>query len=420
MSLYRGRFTSFSHCSWLSVLQAVTAFFLGVALPTSSAITNISLGLLLVCLLFQPWRGTTQRVFSVVKHPLVWIPAMLFFLLFLSLFILPNDGGEDIVGKYRKLLYIAPLTLFFLSNKKLIRYLVSGFLWANAFILIVTSAVGFTKLKLWGINPADPTLFELHITQSFFISLTALIWLSRAFKEGTRVLARYGYLFLTILSIINVLLLVKGRTGYLALLVGILVWGLMAFNKKHLMLLVSGMGVAILLFILIPNRAVEQLSLGVVEIKTCMAQRAPEICDTSMGLRTSFIRDSLALVKKAPWFGYGANGFKYRNATYPGANNPHNEYLMITVQTGLVGLSFFLAWMFFCYRSAWQLPSARRNLLIAWLSSYAACNFFNSFLLDFAEGHVFIIFVAVLATLSIRSSRKLPENNDYNRHALTD
>ncbi|TXE23761.1 O-antigen ligase family protein, partial [Serratia marcescens] len=87
-------------------------------------------------------------------------------------------------------------------------------------------------------------------------------------------------------------------------------------------------------------------------------------------------------------------------------NNPHNEYLLETVQSGLLGLAVFLTWMGFCYRAAWHLPVGRRNLVVAVLSSYMACHLFNSFLLDSAEGHLFIILVALLTGYTVpRQSR---------------
>ncbi len=86
-------------------------------------------------------------------------------------------------------------------------------------------------------------------------------------------------------------------------------------------------------------------------------------------------------------------------------HNPHNEYLLETVQSGLLGLMVFLTWMWSCYHAAWRLPPARRNLFVAVLSSYMACHLFNSFLLDSSEGHLFVIIAALLAGLSLNAQQ---------------
>lgn len=129
---------------------------------------------------------------------------------------------------------------------------------------------------------------------------------------------------------------------------------------------------------------------------------AYDSCKTSMGQRTAFVGESLRLIKQAPLFGNGAGSFWYGNPeTGYNVNNPHNQYLLETVQTGLVGLALFLLWMLYCYREAWRQPVPVRNLMVAVLSAYMACHLFNSFLLDSAEGHLFMVIAAMLAAKAI-------------------
>ncbi|WP_426509487.1 O-antigen ligase family protein [Serratia proteamaculans] len=381
-------------------LFAFTAFLLGASLPTSNLLMNIALGLALVCLF---WRRDTRQVAALASHPLVWLPALMFVLLAFSLLTHTHAYGAKMVGKYQKLLYVLPLALFFLSDRRLLTHFVSGFIWANALILAISLASGLGHVTLGGLNPDNPTVFKLQITQNVFMAFAALIWLSRAFDcTGKR---RWGYAGLLLLATVNVLLMVQGRTGYVALAVGMGIWLLLTLRRKQQIAVLACGALAIAMLVMTPNRAMERLMLGAQQIQVCIlapAERAYQACDNSMGQRTAFAREALRLIKHSPLLGNGAGSFWYGNPdTGYGVHNPHNEYLLETVQNGLLGLMVFLTWIVSCYRAAWKLPTYRRNLFVAVLSSYMACHLFNSFLLDSSEGHLFVIIAALLAGFSI-------------------
>ncbi|HGM5456809.1 O-antigen ligase family protein [Serratia marcescens] len=381
-------------------LFAFIAFLLGASLPTSNPLMNISLGLVVVCLL---WQRDIRQWVALAGHPLVWLPALMFALLVLSLLTHAHAYGPKMVGKYQKLLYVLPLALFFLADSRLITYFVRGFLWVNAAILAISLTSGLSHVTLGGLNPDNPTVFKLQITQNVFMALAALVWLSRAFAcSGKR---RWGYAGLVLLATLNVLLMVQGRTGYVALATGMGVWLLLTLRRKQQMAVLACGILAIVMLVMTPNRAMERLSLGVQQVQGCIfapAQTAYAACDNSMGQRTAFAREALRLIQQSPLLGNGAGSFWYGNTqTGYGVHNPHNEYLLETVQSGLLGLMVFLTWMWGCYRAAWRLPPARRNLFVAVLSSYMACHMFNSFLLDSSEGHLFVIIAALLAGLSL-------------------
>ncbi|EMX8466141.1 O-antigen ligase family protein [Serratia marcescens] len=387
-------------------LFAFTAFLLGASLPTSNPLMNISLGLVVVCLL---WLRDIRQWAALAYHPLVWLPALMFALLALSLLTHAHAYGPKMVGKYQKLLYVLPLALFFLADSRLMTQFVRGFLWANAAILAISFMSGLGHVTLGGLNPDNPTVFKLQITQNVFMALAALVWLSRAFAcSGKR---RWGYAGLVLLATVNVLLMVQGRTGYVALAVGMGIWLLLTLRRKQQVAVLACGILAVVMLVMTPNRAMERLTLGVQQIQGCVfapAQTAYAACDNSMGQRTAFAREALRLIKQSPLLGNGAGSFWYGNpSTGYGVHNPHNEYLLETVQSGLLGLMVFLTWMWSCYRVAWRLPPARRNLFVAVLSSYMACHLFNSFLLDSSEGHLFVIIAALLAGLSLTTPPSL-------------
>ena len=377
-------------------LFGFTAFLLGVSLPTSNALMNASLVLAAICLL---WQRDFRQVIPLLKQPLVWLPALMFALLAISLWTQHHDYGPKMVGKYQKLLYVLPLALFFLADSRLIARFVSGFLLANAVILVISLTSGIGNVTLGGLNPQNPTVFKLQITQNVFMAFAALLWLARAYAQSDA--RRWCYAVLALLATANVLLMVQGRTGYVALLVGVGLWLLLTLPRWQRISVLAGGFLLAMILIFIPNSATERLTLGLAEVRHCVlapVDLAYQACDNSMGQRTAFARESLRLIQQAPLLGNGAGSFWYGNAqTGYGVHNPHNEYLLTTVQNGLLGLALFLGWMWCCFQTAWRQPVACRNLLVAVIGSYMACHLFNSFLLDSAEGHLFLVLAAVLA-----------------------
>ena len=165
-----------------------------------------------------------------------------------------------------------------------------------------------------------------------------------------------------------------------------------------------------------PNKAAERLTLGFQEVSRCVSAPAGHeyhACDSSMGQRTAFVRESWQLIKQAPLLGNGAGSFWYSNQkTGYSVHNPHNEYLLATVQTGLAGLVLFLGWMACYFRAARYQTPACRALFIALLGSYLACHLFNSFLLDSSEGHLFVILSGILAGGVVKHHLPLTDGTD--------
>ena len=114
---------------------------------------------------------------------------------------------------------------------------------------------------------------------------------------------------------------------------------------------------------------------------------------TSVGLRLEFYRTSLNLIAEHPFIGTGTGSFakvyadKVAGTRLTHATNPHNEYLNIAIQLGLVG-ELALLGLFFCvWRFADRLPTAReRDLARGLVITFATGCLFNSLLMDHVEG----------------------------------
>ena len=125
---------------------------------------------------------------------------------------------------------------------------------------------------------------------------------------------------------------------------------------------------------------------------------------TSLGMRFDWWQNSLALIEQKPVFGHGTGSFKAAQAdlikgseTQP-TDNPHNEYLMIAVQTGIVGLTLWLALLGAQLIAAFRLQPPRKFLLQGVVVAMAAGCLMNSFLFDSHQGHFYAIISAIFCT----------------------
>jgi O-antigen ligase len=78
------------------------------------------------------------------------------------------------------------------------------------------------------------------------------------------------------------------------------------------------------------------------------------------------------------------------------STNPHNDYLLIAMQLGVIGLGLFLYLLWLQWHLAPALPPEYEPLARGWVLTFAMGSLFNSLLFDFTEGHLFAYLGAVL------------------------
>ncbi len=387
-------------------LPLITAFLLGFSLPVSIVLLNAVTILVVLSIIFN-YKIFLTTLTAVLKQPICYLPLLMFMLLLISLFYSDNQSAKIMLSKYRKLVYILPLISFFLINTKLRAATIKGFLIANTLILSLSIIASLNWFNVFNIRPENPTVFRLHITQNFFMSISCLFWLILA--KQTQGCQRYIYLLLVILGLYDVLFLVNGRIGYLTILVGMVTYLWLTLKNNQRVALLITTAILILSIAILPNKAKDRITLGINEIHTCALSIHHnningDSCNTSMGARTEFIYIALKKIIASPVIGHGAGGFTYHNEKTNQLHvNPHNEYLMQTVQSGLIGLMLFLAWVGVMYRASFQFTGDEKALFISLITAYMAGNLFNSFILDHAEGFGFMMLAATLATHQLRN-----------------
>lgn len=397
---------------WILSPLRVGAALIGFTVPISVALDNVLLAVVLLGALFN-----APAVWQIgMRNPVSRAAWLLFLMLAVAMFwgATPLREAAGILGKYIDLAFI-PLLILAFAHPGTKRWAQYAFLAAMGLTLFFSYLVGLSGiLPPWMSDPAsvnNPVIFHSHITQNNMMAFGAFLALLNA-RAAVSSRERLAWGAFALLAVVNVLFMVQGRTGYLLLLLllGWFAWTTLARRaaargrpwgwKLGVAIGLVGAMVAASAYLASP-RLHERVSLIVSEYQAW--QTGASDIGSSTGQRLNFYANTLQIVSEHPLLGVGTGGFPaaYEQQTQGQkvmkTRNPHNEYLMIAVQAGVIGLALLLYLFYTQWKYAPSLPTpleqdAARGLVLA----YGVNSMLNSALLDHADGLFFAFMTAVL------------------------
>lgn len=337
------------------------------------------------------------RVFALPRlmldNKLVLLAIALFLLLVAGLFYSPVPMGEALAGlkKYRELIFFAMVISFMTGEENAMRLAEDSFVLGCIVLLALSYGIYFSLI------PSDRYGFSVvyHITHNFFMAILAFWCLQRAFASRQY---RYLWLVIFLVTTINLFYIAPGRTGMLVFIALLLLSLFQHFSWKKSILAT----LLAALFLAIAFSTSTNFSHRVHQALTEVEQYKAEASRTSLGMRFDWWQNSLELIAEKPIFGHGTASFKaaqaelIKNSKTQPTDNPHNEYLMIGVQAGLLGLSLWLAFLAAQFVAAFRLPPEKKFLLQGVVIAMAVGCLMNSFLLDSHPGHFYAFISAIL------------------------
>lgn len=373
--------------------------------PVSTALTNVFSALFALALLTAPefWRNLR----SLVSHP----PSLAALLIFAALTasvaytVAPYGEAWSWVGKYNKLLLLPFAVIAFRQSgwAPIVRTCWFGTL-CVILLLSTTNYLGLTA-----IGPAHATelplsrawVFKNHIAAGMFGALMFYQAADLALAARSA-RARAIYAGIAVLALLNVFIMLHGRTGQLiALLLMLVVIVRIALVLRKTSVLTATLAATVLLAggaaLVLAVCSMPGSRLMKIESEVHAYQQTDAI--TSAGLRLDWYKKALKLYAARPVIGYGAGGLETEFAKLSGGeltSNPHNEYLLMAVQLGAVGVLLFVNLMVQIARASRTLDPRSRHLLLAWLTIFVIGSLANSLLLDFAEGHLLVLLAGIL------------------------
>ena len=122
-------------------------------------------------------------------------------------------------------------------------------------------------------------------------------------------------------------------------------------------------------------------------------------------MRLEFYRRSIELFVHRPVAGYGVGSvlpeFERFARNHTGgdavmASNPHNEFLLMGVQLGSIGIALFLWLLAALYWECRRIDPLARTIVYGYLIAFSVGCLANSLLLNFTEGNLFVLLSGIL------------------------
>ena len=388
--------------------------------PISTAGVNLGSGAFALMALTSPevWRRAGSLR---LRSPAGFTALVLFVALTLSVSYSASGLHEasDFLMKYRKLLFIPLLYLVFAGD--------DASAWASMAVWGLFAALGVTMLltytnyfgwTAWGpMHGPDvltkPWVFKDHISGGLMMAF--LVCLSFSLAKATKRAAGSKALYVVaLLAMVNVLFVLQGRTGqvvaiaYIAIYLVIHATQFRRYDKRTRWLALLGtvtVCACVATFVLYSKHS--RLADTGQEITQFETQNKT----TSMGVRLEFYRRSIELISQRPIAGFGVGSvrseFERLASTQSGAratmaSNPHNEFFLMGVQLGLIGVALFVWFLVTVGKECQRLIEPARGIANGYLFAFVVGCLANSLLLNFTEGNLFVFLIGILIAAAPR------------------
>lgn len=381
------------------------------ALLFSTSVTVIVEILIFIC--FLGFRTLRQLLFSALRQPMVVMALVLYLLVALGVLYSVAPFGESMRmwGSWRKLL-VVPLAASVFND----------FYWKQRlvvfFIVLATLAALVSFASFLGHFPIGKfpvgIVLQNHATQGMLFSVALFSCLVVLREPLVRtIFPRWLLIIFSSVLLLNIIFVTPGRSGYLALIVLVIMFLFFTVHgrSKGVIMLLSAASIALLL--VISPTAKKRIIKAYNEISTYSTSAV----ETSLGVRIIMWKNTIALLQKNthPAFGYGTGGFttayEQQVAGQKGwqgkpVGDPHNQYLRVLVEYGIIGGLVFLGFILAFFRQ--QVPENFYILGISVLLAWCATSMFSAHFTTFTEGRFLMIWCGAL----LSSCPVLKEDDD--------
>ncbi len=385
------------------VMVILTAF----AIPMSTAVMSIATALLF---LFWILSGNFGQKFRTVGHNPIVLWALGLFLLLaigLSYTSAESEAALSSFGKYKKLLFI-PIILSLALTEKWQRSAIYAFAIAMTIILFISYLKYFGVVALTGSTGEEYTVFKGRIAHGIFMAFYFYMMVQFAIYRKPW---RWLFLILASLACYNLLFINVGRSGYVVFASLVFFLFYQRFKWKGLV----GAFLALTMLMTFAFFTSDGFRARITESVNDVRVHVPGEYNHYSGLRyrLEYYQTTLKIIKKNVLVGHGTGSlaaeFKII-ADQEGlrtTDNPHNEFMMITSQIGLVGLFVLCGMLYSQWRASLSLDVEYRHILQGVLVTMISGSMLNSLLLDSGEGKFYVILVAIFLSTSVLQNKKV-------------
>ena len=397
-----------------SFLQVCICFFIILAcfsLHLPIAWLSISSGLIVVLWILKFDYFSSFKILK--RNPAALIALALLGLYLLGLIFTKAswDLGLKFFLKYTKLLLI-PIIISISPSERIRSLGLKAFLFSSLIILFISYAQFFNLLPdLNHFLPKDTykfndtegcIVFKGYIAHNILMAFAMFMMLCR-FAYTKKLTYKIVWLFLAAMAFLNIIYLVHSRTGQIISILLIIFFVIYHYRIKSLFWLLM---IVISIFVfrnellpLVPNKILET------QHEVVSHDASKDSTSTSAGRRYEIYHNTISLIKNSYGIGFGTGSFKEEYANFVAnqhtfllnPSNPHNQYLLTTLELGIFGLSVFLLMFYIHWNLSGYLKNREHDCLVKGLIILIGVgSLFNSLFLDATEGKFYCLLIGLL------------------------
>lgn len=327
-------------------------------LPFSYAFTIFTGPLLL--LIFWILEGDFKRKFEQITSQKALLFLLLFFLFTLfSLFWSDNWPAALRILKFYFAITLVAIVFFTSLRQTFIKPILYTFLLSMFASEILLYGVFFEWWHFKKASITNPSPIMHHTLYSIFVAVTVLLLLGQLFDKAVPKKIKILELFFLTSTVVN-LFLNGGRTGQIGFLIAIFVFTVtyFGFQKRYLLrTFVATIVLFVSAYFLSPIFH-QRVQLGISNVQGIFQGNF----HSSWGLRVVMSKAGLQMLTEHPLVGFGVGDVMdefHQFAQRPDLKNfhflrynthVHEQWLQIALQTGLIGLSLFILFIYNLFR----------------------------------------------------------------------
>jgi O-antigen ligase len=373
---------------------AAVALLLGV--PTSIALVNIAVLLILVC---WPLSGRYAEKWALIRHHPITLPSLLLVALVL-VGIAYTEAPRATIGKHLYVYSKFPMMLMMLTllreprwqQRALVAFVVGSLItlvstYANIWIQVPWSD---SHQRGFGVSH---NIFNDYIAQGLAMSFFTAVAVVYALEAKGRA-ARVAWSVVAVFAVFSITHLLQGRTGQAVLLAMFCALALVSvpvvWRWRSLAAVLVLMAVLFASSPLLRQRVLSAFA----EIGQYLDGG---VVSTSIGARLDMWKNALHMFVASPIWGYGTGGYSvyslqfYNDAAQCSVScvHPHNQFLFFAAEHGMVGVLAY-AWLLQRALAAGFAQIGRYRLLtVAFLAILLVDSFINGPFWVTTERHFF-------------------------------
>lgn len=381
---------SLTLCRWSAIVAAIAS-------SISTAVTGVACVVMLLAWLVSGELFRSLK--NSAEQPAGKMLLVFFVWLLIGAFYAETDWADrvDTLLSWKKLAFtFVLLGLFYQTH------------WKHLFVksyLIVMIFAALIAVPLWLADVSvragrEPGIFMTNYASQSMAFIAAAVCCVFLLKQSS-VQKKWLLGAAIVLFAFDIFFISTARSAYLAFPLAMIFAVSYLYGFKKLPRIIGAAGILLAVIVLSSTTLQQRIEKGMAEKADYQTSEKP----TSIGIRMVLAKNSIALIKQRPLFGYGTSSFKTTYGAYVASkysdwrgepiSDPHNQYLYVWLENGLIGLLVFFTYIVVTIRQGLYCPPYGA-MAASFLIAVCVSSLFNSHFKTFPEGTLLAFFVGIL------------------------